>query len=71
LPYIVGMTGAIYLIGSTLLNLRFLQYAWKLKFSANSQTAMATFKFSILHLMLLFLVLLVDHYFKVTAFYVS
>ncbi|KKO48481.1 protoheme IX farnesyltransferase [Arsukibacterium sp. MJ3] len=71
LPYIVGMTGAVYLIGSTLLNLRFLQYAWKLKFSADSKTAMATFKFSILHLMLLFLVLLVDHYFKVTAFYVS
>ncbi|WP_423188082.1 heme o synthase [Alishewanella sp. d11] len=69
LPYIVGMTGAIYLIGSTLLNLRFLQYAWKLKFAANHDTAMATFKFSIVHLMLLFLLLLVDHYFKVLALY--
>ncbi len=71
LPYIVGMTGAIYLIGSTLLNLRFLQYAWKLKFSPDSSTAMATFKFSIVHLMVLFLVLLADHYFKVLALYVS
>lgn len=70
LPYIVGMTGAIYLVGSTLLNLRFLQYAWKLKFAADSSTAMATFKFSIVHLMVLFLVLLVDHYFKVLALYV-
>lgn len=69
LPYIVGMTGAIYLIGSTLLNLRFLQYAWKLKFAANNDSAMATFKFSIVHLMLLFLLLLVDHYFKVLALY--
>lgn len=71
LPYIVGMTGAIYLVGSTLLNLRFLQYAWKLKFAAGSDTAMATFKFSIVHLMVLFLLLLVDHYFKVLALYVS
>lgn len=71
LPYIVGMTGAIYLLGSTLLNLRFLQYAWKLKFAAGPGTAMATFKFSILHLMVLFLLLLVDHYFKVLALYVA
>lgn len=71
LPYIVGMTGAIYLVGSTLLNVRFLQYAWKLKFAATPDTAMAMFKFSIVHLMLLFLLLLVDHYFKVLALYVS
>ena len=71
LPYIVGMTGAIYLLGSTLLNLRFLQYAWKLKFAAGPETAMTTFKFSILHLMVLFLLLLVDHYFKVLALYVA
>jgi len=71
LPYIVGMTGAVYLVGSTLLNIRFLQYAWTLKFAADNTTAMATFKFSIVHLMVLFLVLLVDHYFKVLALYVS
>lgn len=71
LPYIVGMTGAIYLVGSTLLNLRFLQYAWTLKFSATPATAMAMFKFSIVHLMVLFLLLLVDHYFKVLALYVA
>lgn len=71
LPYIVGMTGVIYLMGSTLLNVRFLQYAWKLKFAADSLSAMATFKFSIVHLMLLFLLLLIDHYFKVLALYVT
>lgn len=70
LPYIVGMTGAIYLLASTLLNLRFFQYAWKLKFAADNNTAMATFKFSIVHLMVLFLVLLIDHYFKVLPLYV-
>lgn len=71
LPYLVGMSGAIYLIGAALLNLRFMHYAWRLKFAASAQTAMDTFKFSILHLMVLFLLLLVDHYFKVSPFYVS
>jgi len=66
LPYLVGMTGVIYLIGVTVLNAGFLYYAWKLKFSSTNKTAMATFKFSILHLMVLFVLLLVDHYVKVT-----
>ena len=71
MPYLVGMSGAIYLLGSALLNLRFMQYAWKLKFNPHAGTAMATFKFSIVHLMVLFLLLLVDHYFKVSPIYVS
>ncbi len=62
LPYLVGMSGLIYLIGSSLLNAGFLFYAWKLKFTATEQTAMKTFKYSIIHLMVLFVVLLVDHY---------
>lgn len=62
LPYLIGMTGAIYLAGSSLLNLGFLYYAWKLKFNSDETTAMKTFKFSIIHLMVLFVVLLVDHY---------
>ncbi|WP_297818937.1 heme o synthase [uncultured Paraglaciecola sp.] len=62
LPYLVGMSGLIYLIGSTLLNAGFLYYAWKLKYTSTEQTAMQTFKFSIIHLMILFVVLLVDHY---------
>ncbi len=62
LPYLVGMTGLIYLIGVTLLNGIFLYYSWKLKFHASTETAMQTFKFSIFHLMLLFVLLLVDHY---------
>ncbi|WP_133469993.1 heme o synthase [Paraglaciecola marina] len=62
LPYLIGMTGIIYLIGSIVLNAAFLYYAWKLKFDANDKTAMDTFRFSIIHLMVLFVVLLVDHY---------
>lgn len=71
LPYLVGMSGAIYLVGVSLLNLRFMHFAWKLKFGADAGTAMATFRFSIVHLMVLFLLLLADHYFKVAPIYVS
>jgi protoheme IX farnesyltransferase len=56
------MSGMIYLVGSSLLNVYFMYMALKLKFAPTSSTAMATFKFSILHLMVLFVVLLVDHY---------
>lgn len=62
LPYLVGMSNWLYLIGAVALNLGFFVYAWKLKFNADENTAMDTFKFSIVHLMLLFIVLLVDHY---------
>lgn len=66
MPYLIGMSGLIYLIGATALNIIFLYYAWKLKYASDEHTAMQTFKFSILHLMLLFVILLVDHYFKYT-----
>ncbi|TAA46050.1 protoheme IX farnesyltransferase [Corallincola spongiicola] len=62
LPYLTGMSHELYLLGSSLLNGAFLYYAWRLKFKADSGDAMATFKFSIVHLMLLFIILLTDHY---------
>ena len=62
LPYLVGMSSWLYLIGAVVLNLGFFMYAWKLKFNATEETAMDTFKFSIIHLMILFVVLLLDHY---------
>jgi protoheme IX farnesyltransferase len=61
LPYVVGMSGFIYLVGVTLLNMRFLYWAWKLYRGAYQQ-AMKTFWFSIIYLMVLFVLLLVDHY---------
>ena len=62
LPYLTGMSDLIYLIGSSLLNIGFLYYALKLKFDAQPETAMKTFRFSIIHLMVLFVILLLDHY---------
>ncbi len=62
LPYLVGMSNWLYLVAAVVLNLIFFAYAWKLKFNADKNTAMDTFKFSIVHLMTLFVVLLADHY---------
>ncbi|WP_411359950.1 heme o synthase [Pseudidiomarina salilacus] len=62
LPYVVGMSGIIYLVGSSILSVWFLGYAWKLKFAPTKTTAYKMFTFSIWHLMVLFVLLLVDHY---------
>ncbi|RJX70970.1 protoheme IX farnesyltransferase [Vibrio sinensis] len=62
MPVLVGMSGVIYAIGVSLLSLGFIAHAWKLKYHPQPNSAMETFKFSIYHLMLLFLLLLVDHY---------
>ncbi|QDP02603.1 heme o synthase [Thalassotalea sp. PS06] len=62
IPYLVEMSNWLYLIGAVALNAIFLAYAWKLKFNAEKDTAMQTFRFSIIHLMLLFVILLADHY---------
>ena len=62
LPYLTGMSGLIYLVGSVILGVWFLLHAWKLKFRDSPGQAMATFRFSIIYLMALFVVLLVDHY---------
>lgn len=63
LPYLTGMSGLIYLAGSTVLSSIFLFYALKLKFRGDAKTPMQTFGFSITYLFLLFLLLLLDHYF--------
>lgn len=62
LPYIVGMSGIVYLIGSSILSIWFLGYAWKLKFAPTKYTAFNMFKFSIWQLFALFALLLADHY---------
>lgn len=62
LPWLTGMSGELYLVGSTLLNLGFLYQAVKLKVGSDKKQAWNTFKFSIWHLLLLFVVLLADHW---------
>ena len=66
LPYLVGMAGIIYLSVTSALNAIFLYYALKLKYAPTEQTAINTFAFSIVHLMILYVVLLLDHYILIT-----
>ncbi|MBB1268498.1 heme o synthase [Shewanella sp. SR44-3] len=62
LPVLVGMSGPVYLVGSSILSCGFIYKAWQLKYHDEPGLAMRVFTFSIYHLMLLFVVLLVDHY---------
>lgn len=62
LPFVVGMSGLIYLVGALLLGVRFLFWAHKLYCTEKPVVAMQTFRFSIVYLMLLFVFLLIDHY---------
>lgn len=64
LPYVVGMSGLLYLLGSCALNIGFIVHALRLKFNPVAGSAMAMFRFSIVHLLVLFLLLLLDHYVK-------
>lgn len=65
LPWLTGMCGWVYLLASSVLNLGFVGYALKLKFADSEGHAWATFKYSIWHLLALFVVLLLDHWLSV------
>ncbi len=60
LPYLIGMSGGIYLVGACVLNALFLYKAVKLKLAPSDDTAMDLFRFSIVHLMVLFVILFID-----------
>ncbi len=62
MPVATGMSGLIYLVGALVLGLRFLQYSVRLWRGDDRRVALATFKYSITYLMLLFVFLLVDHF---------
>ncbi len=62
LPFVFGMSGVIYLVSAMVLGAGFIAYAWKLWRHYSDALARKTFRFSILHLSLLFGALLVDHY---------
>ena len=62
LPYVVLMSGFIYLISAIILGLIFLFYSIKLYLSDDIEIAMQTFNFSIYYIFLIFLSLLVDHF---------
>ena len=62
LPFVAGMSGPIYLAAAVVLGVMFSGYAWRLWRNYSDSLAKKTFRFSIVHLSLLFAALLVDHY---------
>lgn len=66
LPYLTGMSGLIYLLSAVLLGLGFLYYAVQMMRKKDNKTAMRTFGYSIIYLMLIFAALLIDHYFPLS-----
>jgi protoheme IX farnesyltransferase len=66
LPYLIGMTGLVYLAGAVVLGGRFLWYTWRLFHTRDDSLAMPTFIYSIVYLFGLFAVLMVDHYLLIT-----
>ncbi len=62
LPFVIGMSGFIYLFTASLLNFGFLYWATRLYFSQRPDIPIRTFRYSIWYLMLLFTGFLLDHY---------
>lgn len=61
LPYLIGMSGLLYLAAALVLGFRFLYWSVKLYRKDDPRIAMHTFRFSIVYLLLLFVFLLLDH----------
>ena len=62
LPFIYRMSGWLYLVAALVLNAGFIGHAFKLWRQYSDALARKTFRFSLIHLSLLFAALLVDHY---------
>ncbi len=62
MPYIYGMSSWLYLMAAVVLNVGFCLYAFYLWRDYSDVLARKTFRFSLIHLSLLFAALLLDHY---------
>ena len=62
LPYVTRMSGPLYLLGAVVLGCGFLYWAIELLRDKNPNAPMETFRYSIIYLMALFLIMLMDHY---------
>jgi len=62
LPFMVGMSGWLYLFAAVVLSIGFTGYAVALMRHYSDALARKTFKFSLIHLSVLFAALLIDHY---------
>lgn len=62
LPFVYGMSSWLYLVVAVGLSLGFCSYAVRLLRNYSDELARATFRFSLIHLSVLFAALLLDHY---------
>ncbi len=62
LPFVINLSGSIYLVGALILGAGFIVKSYQLLKSDSPQVAMQTFYYSIFYLMVMFLILLIDHY---------
>ncbi len=66
MPYLVGMSGLIYLAGAVVLGIGYLYYSIEmLRRPEDTKLPMKSFGYSINYLMILFVVLLIDHYYPI------
>lgn len=65
LPYLILMSGPVYLVAALVLGAMFLYHVWKLFDDTAVKQPMRTFVFSINYLMWLFGIMLIDHYIPV------
>jgi protoheme IX farnesyltransferase len=62
LPFIIRMSGVLYLVAAILLGARFIQYAHQLHRNYSDELSRKLFRFSIIYLAVLFGALLLDHW---------
>ena len=62
MPFVYGMSSWLYLAAALTLSVGFCAYAFKLWRNYSDELARKTFKFSLIHLSVLFAALLIDHY---------
>jgi len=62
MPYATHMSGPLYLLGAVVLGIGFLYWAVSMLIGKNPNAAMQTFRYSIIYLMALFMIMLLDHY---------
>jgi len=62
LPYVIRMSGLLYLVAASVLGGLFVWYALRIYLAYSDALAQKTFRYSIAYLALLFAALLVDHY---------
>jgi protoheme IX farnesyltransferase len=62
MPYLIGMSGPLYLAAAAALNAGFITHAWRIWRRYSDRVAQKAFRFSIVYLSLLFAALLADHH---------